>query len=177
MKWIAAGVGIMVLALALIGASNGHGAVNETGMIVLAPMNGSGVSGTATLTHGTRTYIFARAINLAGNATSGFALMTPQCAGVRQMLNPLDADNVGDGSGSSQVDGGLGDGWLGVLATNDATAQVVACGPTTNAGSTPSTPTKSTKTPPVGGGTVVPVTTPTRVPTPLPGSTPHPPGS
>jgi hypothetical protein len=178
MKFVAVGAGILLLAVVLIGAGNAHGPVTELGTITLSPINGSNISGTASIAHGSQAYFFVRATNLASSATYGFAMMTAQCQQVRQMLNPIAADIAGDGTASSQMSGENDGWWLGILASNDATALVVACGPTTtNSGGESSAPTGPTQTPPTGGSTVVPVTTPTRVPTQSPDNPPHPPGS
>ncbi|MBA3827238.1 MAG: hypothetical protein H0X24_25505 [Ktedonobacterales bacterium] len=175
MKFVAVVAGIGLLALVLVGAGNAYSPVRELGSISLTPQHGSGVSGTASITRGTQSYIFVRATSLASNATYGFALMSPQCQYVRQFLTPLTADFAGDGSSTSQVSGANDGWWLGIITPNDGAA--VACGPTTASGGEQGAPATPTHAPPAGGSTVVPVTTPTRVPTPLPGSTPRPPGS
>ena len=181
MKVAAIGAGILLLALALMGAGNVAGLMNAAGTITLLPLGSSGVSGTATLSddgHG-HTFITIRASGLSGPATYGFAVMTAHCAALQQLLNPIEADALGDGSSTSQVDGTAAGWWLGILATNDAASYALACGgDTTTQGakepSHPATPLPTTRP----GGTLVPVTTPTRFPTALPGSTPPPvPGS
>jgi hypothetical protein len=174
MKVVAIGVGILLLALALMGATNAVGPVSNAGQIILYPQSGSGVNGTVSLTVDThnQTFINVRASGFNDATTYNFALMDPHCNAWIQMLNPIEASVTGDGSSTSQIKGTDDGWWFGVLTKN--MTSVLACG-SNGAGDTP---VNAPTTPPERtGGTVVPVTTPTRFPTPLPGMTPHPPGS
>jgi hypothetical protein len=175
-------IGIIVASVAL-GAA---GATAEDGTVYLAPVDHSGVSGTAALstTQDHQTFIAVQATGMASLTNYGFALMFPDCAAVIQLLNPIEADAAGDGGSTSQVRGTPDSSWWLGIVTAEGIA--VACGHVTNGASPPATPAPGTTfvpnppgdyptVTPTPGNILVPVVTPTNVPTPA--GTPHPAGS
>ncbi len=198
------GVGA-IAGLVVAAATGASGATSITGKAVLHPVQNSGVSGTATLATDRTglTFISVQAQGMASLTSYGFVLMTPQCAAIKQSLNPIDSDAAGDGGSTSQVSGVPDSSWwLGIVNGEGA---AVACGQVqpTNAGPTPTatpgsvtpitpapssaTPTPNPTTAPGSGPTDYPTVTPTPAPTgvtvpvatptplPTPSGTPHPP--
>lgn len=174
MRLLAIIIGIMLIILVASGSQHASASA-PLGAVTLASQNGAAAAGWVNLSAdgNDNTYVIVQATNMGALSTHAFALMTPDCATVTQLLNPIVASIAGDG-GSTSVASGKPDGtwWFGILSGASSDGTVVACGP---AGGT-SAPT-STSIPPItptsGGGLVpvhqgtAPVVNPNATPTPL----------
>jgi|GEM_PF-3000377 len=158
MRFLALIIGGGLLAAFLFGTHYGggfaYGSVTTLGTITLAPVNQSGISGTAQIAAGSdhTTFINAQIIALAPLADARFALMTSGCTTVTQALNGLSATAAGDAMSTSTLSSTPDDSWwLGVLSGTD----LLACGHWNGAAS-PTTATPTIQIP-TDGGTLVPV--------------------